>query len=142
MDPSVQVLDPTIEVCLVVLPSHPINLGRRISLESKECGPKHRNTEMVEKRGEPLFLLCLATCRTRSSAWATLSRSCARRVLCWLAFPSAPALGSTSSAASRLTLFVGFTATMARSDFSRPYIGLAHGVDPTRLLLFDSGNPS
>src|SRR5215813_1646166 len=55
MDPSVQVLDPTIEVCLVVLPSQPINPGRRISLESKECGPKHRNTEMVEKRGEPLL---------------------------------------------------------------------------------------
>jgi len=68
------------------------------------------------------FLLCLATCRTRSSAWDTLSRSCARRVLCWLAFPSAPALGSTDSAASRLALFVGFTATMAGSDFSRPYI--------------------
>src|ERR1700756_831249 len=55
MDPSVQVLNPTIEVCLVVLPSQPINPGRRISLESKECGPKHRNTEMVEKRGEPLL---------------------------------------------------------------------------------------
>src|SRR5215831_699566 len=55
MDPSVQVLNPTIEVCLVVLPSQPINPGRRISLESKECGPKHWNTEMVEKRGEPLL---------------------------------------------------------------------------------------
>src|SRR6201993_5362343 len=55
MDPSVQVLNPTIEVCLVVLPSQPINPGRRISLESKECSPKHRNTEMVEKRGEPLL---------------------------------------------------------------------------------------
>src|SRR2546429_6721902 len=55
MDPSVQVLDPPIEVCLVVLPSQPINPGRRVSLESKECGPKHRNTEMVEERGEPLL---------------------------------------------------------------------------------------
>src|SRR5262249_55263733 len=55
MDPSVQVLNPTIEVSLVVLPSQPINPGRRVSLESKECGPKHRNTEMVEKRGEPLL---------------------------------------------------------------------------------------
>jgi hypothetical protein len=68
------------------------------------------------------FLLCLATCRRRSSAWDKLSRSCARRVRCWLAFPSAPALGSTNSAASRLALFVGFTATMAGADFSRPYI--------------------
>src|ERR1700751_4780812 len=121
MDPSVQVLDPAIEVCLVVLPSQPIDPGRRVSLESKERSPKHRNTEMVEERGEPL-LPCLATWRTRPSAWDTLSRSCARRVLCWLAFPSAPALGSTDSAASRLALFVCFTATMAGSDFSRPYI--------------------
>src|ERR1700760_262833 len=52
MDPSVQVLDPAIEVCLVVLPSQPIDPGRRVSLESKECSPKHRNTEMVEERGE------------------------------------------------------------------------------------------
>src|SRR5690349_10169290 len=55
MDPSVQVLDPAIEVCLVVLPSQPIDPGRRVSLESKERSPKHRNTEMVEERGEPLL---------------------------------------------------------------------------------------
>jgi len=40
-------------------------------------------------------------------------------VLCWLAFPSAPALGSTDSAADRSALFTGFTATTAGSDFSR-----------------------
>src|SRR5438132_7875764 len=55
MNPSVQVLDPAIEVRLVVLTSQPINSGRRISLESKECRPEHRNTEMVEERGEPLL---------------------------------------------------------------------------------------
>src|SRR6516164_10066094 len=55
MDPSVQVLDPTIEVRLVVLPSQPIDPGRCISLQSEECGPKHRDTEMVEERGEPLL---------------------------------------------------------------------------------------
>ena len=38
------------------------------------------------------FFRCLAACRTRSSACATLSRFCARCVLCWLAFPSAPPL--------------------------------------------------
>src|SRR4029077_10158432 len=37
------------------------------------------------------FFLCLAACRARSSACDTLSRSCARRVLCWAAFPSVPA---------------------------------------------------
>src|SRR4051812_24960478 len=40
------------------------------------------------------FFLCLAACRRRSSAWDTLSRFRARRVLCWSAFPLAPALGS------------------------------------------------
>src|SRR5215471_3730767 len=51
-----QVLDPTIKVSLVVLPSQPIDPGRRVSLESEECRPKHRNTQMVEERGEPLLL--------------------------------------------------------------------------------------
>ena len=45
------------------------------------------------------FFLCLAACRTRSSACDTRSRPCVRCVLCWLAFPLAPALGSTGSAA-------------------------------------------
>ena len=55
----------------------------------------------------------------RFSACDTVSRYCARPVLCWLAFPSASALGSTGSAAGRSALFVGFPATMAESDFSR-----------------------
>src|SRR5712675_2073747 len=57
------------------------------------------------------FFLCLAACRTRSSACDTLARSCARRVLCWSAFPLVPALGSPGSAADRSALFVGFPAT-------------------------------
>ena len=67
-----------------------------------------------------------AACRTRSSAWVTLARSCVRRVLCWSAFSSVPALGSTHSAATvvepTLALFAGFTATTAGSDFSRSCI--------------------
>jgi len=77
------------------------------------------------------FFLSLAACRTRSSAWDTLSRFCARRVLCWPAFPSAPALGSTGSAADCSALFVGFVATMAGSDFSRPCI-TGYGSSPSR----------
>ena len=53
------------------------------------------------------FFLCLAACRMRSNACDTLSRSCARRVLCWSAFPLVPALGSTGSAAGDPALFVG-----------------------------------
>jgi len=50
-------------------------------------------------------VLCLATCRMRSNPCDTVARFCARPVLCWLAFPSAPALGSTVSAADRSALF-------------------------------------
>ena len=58
------------------------------------------------------------TLRTRSSACDTLPRSCARHVLCWLALPSVPVLGSTGSAADRSALFVGLAATTTESDFS------------------------
>ena len=63
-----------------------------------------------------------AACRTRSSAWVARARICVRCVLCWSAFPSAPALRSTGSSAGCPASFVGFLATMAGSDFSRPFI--------------------
>ena len=56
------------------------------------------------------------------SACDTVPRYCARPVRCWLTFPSAPALGSTDSAAGCPALFVSFTATMAGSDFSQSCI--------------------
>ena len=77
------------------------------------------------------FFLCLAACRTRSSACDTLSRSCARRVLCWSAFPLVPVLGSTGSAADRSALFVGFPATTTESDFSGSCI-IGYGSSPSR----------
>jgi hypothetical protein len=75
--------------------------------------------------------LCLASCLTRSSACVTLSRCCARRVLCWSAFPLAPALRSTGSEAGCPALFVGFFATIAGSDFSCPCI-IGYGSSPLR----------
>src|SRR5713226_7320865 len=77
------------------------------------------------------FVLCLATCRMRSNPCDTVARFCARPVLCWFAFPSVPALGSTDSAADRSALFTGFTATTARSDFSRSCI-IGYGSSPSR----------
>ena len=59
------------------------------------------------------------------------SRPCVRCVLCWLAFPLAPALGSTDSAAVETALFVGFPATVAGSDFSRSCI-IGCGSSPSR----------
>src|SRR4029450_7108591 len=67
----------------------------------------------------------------RSSACDTLTRLCVRRVLCWLAFPLASALRSTGSATVETALFVGFPATMAESDFSRPCI-IGYGSSPSR----------
>src|SRR6266516_6654324 len=81
-----------------------------------------------------------ANCRMRSSACDTLIRFCARHVLCWSAFPLVPALRSTGSAATSpadasavdfFALFAGFTATMARSDFSSPSI-IGFGSSPSR----------
>ena len=62
---------------------------------------------------------------------ATLTRRGVRRVLSWLVFPSVPALRSTNSATDRPALFVGFTATMAGSDFSHPCI-IGYGSSPSR----------
>src|SRR5215472_883770 len=72
------------------------------------------------------FFLSFATCRMRSSACDTLTRLCARRVLCWPAFPLASVLGSTGSAADRSALFASFAATMAESDFPRPPLPRFH----------------
>src|SRR5262245_61472953 len=69
---------------------------------------------------------------------ATRSRPCVRCVLCSFAFPLAPALCSTNSAASETpcsawafasALFVGFPARIAGSDFSRSCI-VSYGSSP------------
>lgn len=67
--------------------------------------------------------LSLAAFRTRSSACDTPTRSCARSVLCRLAFSLVPALGSTDSAASGLdpdALFAGFLAFPMRTGSILP----------------------
>src|SRR6516162_2301833 len=69
--------------------------------------------------------------RMRSSACDTRAWLGVQCVLCWCTFPSVPTLRSTSSAADRSALFVGFTATMAGSDFSCPYI-IGYGSSPSR----------
>ena len=52
----------------------------------------------------------------------------------WLAFPLAPALRSTDSAAATVfgsALFAGFPATITGLDFPRPYI-IGYGSSPSR----------
>jgi hypothetical protein len=63
----------------------------------------------------PLSLF--AACRTRSSALGAFVRLCVRGAFCWLTFPLASSLPSTTSAAGALALFGGFTGTTELSDF-------------------------
>ena len=88
--------------------------------------PARIRTSPIRASGS--YLGCLtakrfAACRTRLSAWVTHIRLWVRCVLCWSAFPLAPALRSTASATDNPALFGGFTATMAESDFSESCIG-------------------
>src|SRR5689334_13615260 len=61
----------------------------------------------------------------------TSDRLGVRNVLCCSAFPLAPALRSTNSAADRSALFVGFTATMTGPDVPRSCI-IGDGSSPFR----------
>lgn len=118
MDPCVQGLEPTLKVRLVILPRHAIYARGGFAFERIERQSERIDVDMVEERGEPLFLPTLAACRTRSSACDTRARVCVRCVLCRPAFPLVPGLGSTASAAGEPALFGDFTATMPVSDFS------------------------
>ena len=59
------------------------------------------NAEWWKSEVNRSFFRCLATCRMRSSACDTLSRSCARRVLCWLAETLGPLLGNDGAGQER-----------------------------------------
>ena len=61
LDPIVQTLDPSIEVCLVVLPCQPVHPRGGISLKFVECHPQRGHADMMEKRGEPLLLPLLCS---------------------------------------------------------------------------------
>src|SRR5215831_9084563 len=56
VDLSVEVLEIGLEVRLVVLPCHPVHARSGLALEREERRPECVDVEMVEKRGEPLFL--------------------------------------------------------------------------------------
>src|ERR1700755_153369 len=68
------------------------------------------------------FFLSLAILRMCSNACDTLTRLCVRHVLCWLAFPLVPALGSTGSAADCSALFAGFAAVESGEVEGTPWL--------------------
>src|SRR4030088_1198703 len=123
MDPCMQSLKIALKVCLIVPPCQAVHSRCRVLFEFEERLSEVIRADVMEERGE--LLLCPLPCCD------TVARFCARPVLCWLAFPSAPALGSTDSAADRSALFTGFTATTAGSDFSRSCI-IGYGSSPSR----------
>ena len=77
------------------------------------------------------FFLCLAACRMRPSAVTRFPGSVPGTWFAGGSFPLASALRSTGSAASRPALFTSFAATIAESDFPRPYI-IGYGSSPSR----------
>ena len=56
MDPSMQIVEPGLKVCLVVLPRHAVHARRGFALECVERHPERVDVDVVEKRGEPLLL--------------------------------------------------------------------------------------
>jgi hypothetical protein len=51
-----QIIELALKVCLVVLPCQPVYAGCSVSLEREERRPEKLDVDMVEERGEPLFL--------------------------------------------------------------------------------------
>src|SRR5215510_7705581 len=56
LDPSMQVLEIALKVCLVVVQRKPIYARRTIRLEFEERFFEHIDVDVVEERGEPLLL--------------------------------------------------------------------------------------
>jgi hypothetical protein len=111
-----------------VMPSTPAAASRR---NEKNAARKLSGLRWWSSAVNRSSFRCLAACRTRSSAWVTRSRFCARGVRRRSTFSSVPALGSAGSASGCPALFVGFTATMAGSDFPRPCT-IGYGSSPSR----------
>lgn len=57
VNPCVQFPEPRLKVCLVDLPCYAIHASGSFAPERVECRPKCIDIDVVEKRGEPFFLL-------------------------------------------------------------------------------------
>src|SRR5438270_12561538 len=53
VDPSVQIFEPRLKLCLVVLPRHAVHAGGGFALERVEHQPERVDVNLVKKRGEP-----------------------------------------------------------------------------------------
>ena len=118
MNPRMQISEVSVKVCFVGPPRQPVHAGGGIALEREERLPSRSMLMWWRSAVNFSFFLCLAACRTRSSACDTRSRPCVRCVLCSLAFPLAPALGSTGSAAGSHPLCSSASQLLWRSQTS------------------------
>lgn len=93
MNPRIQIGEIALKMCSVGLPRQLVQTRAASRLSAKNAPP---SSPMLRWWSDVnfSFFLCLAACRTRSSAWVTRARPCARCVLCSLEFLLVPALGS------------------------------------------------
>ena len=56
VNPSVQIFEPRLKLCLVVLPRHAVHAGGGVTPEGEERLPEQVQAEVVEERGEPFPL--------------------------------------------------------------------------------------
>ena len=126
-----QISEVLLKVCGIGLPRQSVHPGGGVAFEHEERLPEQVDAEVVEERGELLLPPLLSCLPYAGERLGTRARPCVRCVLCSTAFLLVPALGSTGSAAGCPALFVGFTATMAESDFPRSCI-IGFGSSPSR----------
>ena len=56
MNTAVQIPEPRLQACCVVIPGHAIHTGGGLALERVECHPERIDIDVVQERGEPFFL--------------------------------------------------------------------------------------
>src|SRR6516164_6959884 len=129
MNPLMQISEVSVKVCFVGWPRQSIHLRGGIAFEREERHPQAVDADVVEECGEPLLLPlpCGLPYALQRLCHALPSLCPVRALLARV--PLGPALGC--SAAVGTALFVGFTAIMAESDFSRPCI-TGYGSSPSR----------
>src|SRR6516164_5957275 len=124
-----------VELFLVVAPCHPVDAGRRGSLQLPEAFRQQFGRHVVHQRREPCLPVLLASSRIASNLVDALVRLCVRGAGECSLLPLAAPLPSRPSASGRVEpprLFGSFTGTMRASDFSSlPTLGLWRSPFPS-----------
>ena len=131
MNPRVQISEVSVKVCFIGPPCQ--STAGAASLFNARKAVRSRSTLIWLVREVSLsFSFALRPAVCAPGACDTLARFCARHVLCRLAFPSAPALCSTSSAAEGFALFARqFHSSYGRVRLLAPCI-IGFGSSPSQ----------